>query len=152
MQSRGDDMNDAAEVRCLRASLIGKADDSAGWRHSKARTFPWDTRNVESAKSLRRLRTALTELSPDSELWSRYAAVWIGASDDDCLRLGEIEQEMLRSYGFSIHGASGSAHEFLLELASALALELPALPSTARPHSARVLRGIDEQAPSIAAK
>lgn len=125
-------MNEAPEVRRFRASLIGNANDSAGWRYRKAREFPWDARNVESAKSLRRLHTALTKLSPDSELWSRYAAVWSRATDDDCRRLGEIEHEMFRSYGFSIRGASGSAEKFLLQLLSALELQSLALAPTAR--------------------
>jgi hypothetical protein len=134
MGKREDNVNEAVEVRRFRASLIGNADDSAGWRYRKARTFPWDARNVESAKSLRRLCRALSELSPDNDLWSRYAAVWSSATDDDCLRLGEIEHEMLRSYGFSIHGASGSAEKFLLELVSALELESVALAPPARLH------------------
>jgi hypothetical protein len=117
-------MNEAAVVRRFRASLIGNADDSAGWRYRKARTFPWDTRNVESAKSLRRLCTALTQLSADNELWNRYAELWSSATDDDSLRLGEMEHEMLRAYGFSIHGASGSAEKFLSELVLALQLEV----------------------------
>lgn len=124
-------MNEAAEVRRFRASLIGNADDSAEWRYRKARTFPWDARNVESAKSLRRLCTALTELSPDDELWRRYAAVWSSATADDCLQLGEMEHEILRSYGFSIHGASGGAEKFLSELVDALELESQGLAPTA---------------------
>jgi hypothetical protein len=116
-------MNEAAEIRRFRACLIGNAETSAGWRYRKAREFPWDARNVQSAKSLRRLHAALTELPPDDELWSRYAAVWSGASDDDCAWLVEIEQEMLHSHGFSIHGVSESAQEFLSELLRALELE-----------------------------
>ncbi|HET7757653.1 MAG TPA: hypothetical protein VFK87_10390 [Steroidobacteraceae bacterium] len=128
-------MNEAAEAGGFRAGLIGNADDSAGWRYRKAREFPWDTRNVESAKSLRRLSTALAELSPDNELWSRYAEVWRRATDDDCHRLVEIEHQMLRSYGFSIHGASGSAEKFLAELLGALEPESPALAPAARSES-----------------
>jgi hypothetical protein len=124
-------VNEAAEVRRFRAGLIGNADDSAEWRYRKARTFPWDARNVESAKSLRRLCTALTELSPDDELWGRYAAVWSSATPDDCLQLGEMEHEILRSYGFSIHGASGGAEKFLSELVDALELESQGLAPTA---------------------
>ena len=116
-------MNEAPEVRRFRASLIGNADTSAGWRYRKAREFPWDARNVESAKSLRRLYAALRELPPDDELWCRYAAVWATASDDDSQRLAEIEHEMLESYGFSYRGASGSAEKFLAELVSALERE-----------------------------
>ena len=127
-----DNMNEAAQVRRIRASLIGNADTSAGWRYRKAREFPWDARNVESAKSLRRLYAALTELPPDDELWSMYAAVWSRATDDDCPRLIEIEQAMLHSYGFSFRGASGSAKKFLSELLSILELESPALAPTAR--------------------
>jgi hypothetical protein len=118
-----DTMNEAAEVRRFRAGLIGNADESAGWRYRKAREFPWDARNVESAKSLRRLRAALSELSPDDELWGRYAAVWSRATEEDCPRLVEIEHKKLRFYGFSIHGSSGRAEKFLLELVSALELE-----------------------------
>jgi hypothetical protein len=117
-------MNEAAVVRRLRASLIGSADTSAGWRYRKAREFPWDARNVESGKSLRRLNAALAALPPDHELWGRYAAVWSRAGDDDCPRLFEIEHAMLEAYGFSIHGAPGSADKFLLELLTALELEL----------------------------
>lgn len=117
-------MNEAAVVRRLRASLIGSADTSAGWRYRKAREFPWDARNVESGKSLRRLNAALATLPPDHELWGRYAAVWSRAGDDDCQRLVEIEHAMLDAYGFSVHGASGSADKFLLELLTALELEL----------------------------
>ena len=127
MQGHEDPISEAAEVHRFRASLIGNADESAGWRSRKARTFPWDARNVESAKSLRRLCAALAELSPDNELWSRYAAVRSSATDDDCLRLTEIEHDMLRSYGFSIRGASGSAEKFLSELVTALELESPHL-------------------------
>jgi hypothetical protein len=127
-----DKMSEAADVRRLRAGLIGNADDLVWWRYRKAREFPWDTRNVESAKSLRRLHAALTELSADDELWCRYAAVWSGATDDECQRLVEIEREMLRSYGFSIHGASGSAEKFLAELLGALELRSPALAPSAR--------------------
>lgn len=117
-------MNQAAVVRRLRASLIGSADTSAGWRYRKAREFPWDARNVESGKSLRRLNAALAALPPEHELWGRYAAVWSRAGDDECPRLFEIEHAMLDAYGFSIHGASGSADKFLLELLTALELEL----------------------------
>ncbi len=113
-------MNVAPEVHRFRAGLIGNADTSAGWRYRKAREFPWDARNVESAKSLRRLYTALKAFSPGDELWSRYAAVWAAACDDDCQRLAEIEHEILHSYGFSFRGASGSAEQFLSELVSAL--------------------------------
>ena len=125
-------MNEPAELRRLRASLIGNADNSAGWRYRKAREFPWDARNVESAKSLRRLCRALSELSPDNELWTRYAAAWSEAAGDDRLRFLEIEHELLHSYGFSYRGASGSAERFLAELVSALELESPALMPTAR--------------------
>lgn len=117
-------MNVTPEVRRFRATLIGNADTSAGWRYRKAREFPWDARNVESAKSLRRLYTALNELSPGDELWSRYAAVWATACDDDCERRAEIEHDMLQSYGFSYRGASGSAAKFLAELVSALERDL----------------------------
>ena len=113
-------MNGPAEVCRLRASLIGDADASAGWRYRKAREFPWDARNVESGKSLRRLCRALGELSPDNELWRRYAAAWREATADDRPRLLEIEHEMLHSYGFSYRGASGSAERFLAELVSVL--------------------------------
>ena len=113
-------MNEVTEVRRFRATLIGNADTSAGWRYRKAREFPWDARNVESAKSLRRLYAALNELPPGNELWSRYAALWAAASDDVCQRLAEIEHEMLHAYGFSFRGASGSAEKFLAELVSAL--------------------------------
>jgi len=116
-------MNGGAEIGRFRASLIGNADTSAGWRYRKAREFPWDARNVESAKSLRRLYAALSELPPDDELWFRYAAVWATASDDDCQRLGGVEDEMLHSYGFSFRGASGSAEKFLSELVSTLERE-----------------------------
>jgi hypothetical protein len=121
-----DEMNEVTEVRRFRASLIGNADDSSGWRYRKAREFPWDARNVESAKSLRRLCRALSELSPEDDLWSRYAAVWGEARGDDCLRFVEIEHEMLHAYGFSYRGASGSAEQFLYELVNALELESPA--------------------------
>jgi hypothetical protein len=120
-------MNEAAEVRRFRASLIGNADDSAAWRYRKAREFPWDARNVESAKSLRRLNAALGELPPGHELWDRYAAVWSGATGDDCVRLTGIEHEILHRYGFSFRGASGSAEAFLRELLSALETESAAL-------------------------
>jgi hypothetical protein len=125
-------MNGMTEARRLRASLIGNADNSAGWRYRKARTFPWDARNVESAKSLRRLCRALSELPPDNGLWRRYAAVWSGATGGDRVRFLEIEHEMLHSYGFSYRGASGSAERFLAELVSALEFESPALTGTAR--------------------
>jgi hypothetical protein len=125
-------MRQAPEVRRFRASLIGNADTSAGWRYRKAREFPWDARNVESAKSLRRLYAALSELPPGDELWYRYAAVWATASDDDSQRLGEIEHEMLESYGFSYRGASGSAEKFLAELVSALERESGVLAPTPR--------------------
>ena len=125
-------MNEAPEVRRFRASLIGNADTSAGWRYRKAREFPWDARNVESAKSLRRLYAALRELPPGDELWCRYAAVWAMASDDESQRLGEIEDEMLHSYGFSFRGASGSAENFLAELVSALERGSAALAPSAR--------------------
>src|SRR5262249_3951707 len=88
--------------------------------------FPWDARNVESAKSLRRLCRALSELSPADELWSRYAALWREARGDDCQRFVEIEDEMTHAYGFSYRGASGSAEQFLCELVNALELESPA--------------------------
>lgn len=117
-------MHENAEICRWRASLIGSADTAAGWRYRKAREFPWDARNVESAKSLRRLQTALAALHPGHELWDRYAGIWSGAADDECLRLVEIEHQMLHSYGFSIHGAVGSAEKFLLELLPALELEL----------------------------
>ena len=113
-------MNEVPEVRRFRASLIGNADTSAGWRYRKAREFPWDARNVESAKSLRRLYAALNELPLRHELWIRYAAVWATASDDDGQRLTGIEDEMLHAYGFSFRGASGSAEMFLAELVRAL--------------------------------
>jgi hypothetical protein len=113
-------MREAPEVRRFRASLIGNADTSAGWRYRKAREFPWDSRNVESAKSLRRLYAALNELPPGDELWIRYAAVWATADDDECQRLADVEHEMLHAYGFSFRGASGSAETFLAELVSAL--------------------------------
>lgn len=119
-------MNEAAEACRWRTSLIERADTSAGWRYRKAREFPWDARNVESAKSLRRLHTALTDLRPDHDLWSRYAAICSRAAGEECLRLVEIEYAMLHSYGFSIHGAAGSAEGFLLELLPALELELAA--------------------------
>jgi hypothetical protein len=125
-------MYETAEVRRFRDSLIGNADESAGWRYRKAREFPWDARNVESAKSLRRLCAALTRLPLDHELWRRYAAVWIMADDGDGRWLVEIEQEMLHSYGFSIHGASGSAERFLLGLLRALELQ-SASPRPGRP-------------------
>ena len=125
-------MNETTEVRRLRASLIGSADNSAGWRYRKARTFPWDARNVESAKSLRRLCRALAELSPDNGLWRRYATVWTDATRDDRLRFVEIERRMLSAYGFSYRGASGSAERFLAELVNALEHESPALMGTAR--------------------
>ena len=116
-------MNEAPEVGRFRASLIGNADTSAGWRYRKAREFPWDARNVESAKSLRRLYAALSELPPGNALWGRYAAIWATASDDECQRLADVEHEMLHSYGFSFRGASGSAEKFLAELVSALERE-----------------------------
>lgn len=125
-------MSVTTEARQLRASLIGNADNSAGWRYRKARTFPWDARNVESAKSLRRLCRALSELAPDNPLWRRYAAAWSEAKGDDRLRFLEIEHEMLHSYGFSYRGASGSAERFLSELVSALEFESPALTGIAR--------------------
>ncbi len=128
----GDHMNQPAEVRRLRASLIGNADNSAGWRYRKAREFPWDARNVESAKSLRRLCRALSELSADNALWTRYAVAWSEATGDDRLRFLEIEHEMLHSYGFSYRGASGSAERFLAQLVNALELESPALTPAAR--------------------
>ena len=120
-------MNQPAEVRGFRASLIGNADDSSGWRYRKAREFPWDARNVESAKSLRRLCTALSELSPEDELWGRYAAIWSEATGDDCLRFVEIEHEMLHAYGFSYRGASGNAEQFLYELVNALEVVVPGI-------------------------
>jgi hypothetical protein len=113
-------MNEGPEVSRYRASLIGNAQTSAGWRYRKAREFPWDARNVESAKSLRRLYTALNELSPGNALWGSYAAIWATADDEECRQLADIEHEMLRSYGFSFRGASGSAEKFLAELVSAL--------------------------------
>jgi hypothetical protein len=125
-------MNETTVARQLRASLIGNADNSAGWRLRKARTFPWDARNVESAKSLRRLCRALSELSPENPLWRRYAAVWTEAARDDRLRFLEVEHEMLHSYGFSYRGESGSAERFLADLVSALELESPALIGAAR--------------------
>jgi hypothetical protein len=125
-------MNEATEVRKLRASLIGNAADSAGWRYRKAREFPWDARNVESGKSLRRLRRALSELPADDELWTRYAAVWGGAGAEERLRFVEIEHEMLHSYGFSYRGAPGNAERFLFDLVRALELESPAFTAVAR--------------------
>jgi len=125
-------MSEMTEARRLRASLIGNADNSAGWRYRKARTFPWDARNVESAKSLRRLCRALSELSPDNGLWRRYASVWAEGTGGDRVRFLEIEHEMLHSYGFSYRGASGSAERFLAELVNALEFESPALTGTAR--------------------
>jgi hypothetical protein len=113
-------MNEGPEVGRYRASLIGNAQTSAGWRYRKAREFPWDARNVESAKSLRRLSTALDELSPGNALWGRYAAIWATADEEECRQLTDIEYEMLRSYGFSFRGASGSAEKFLAELVGAL--------------------------------
>ena len=100
---------EAFEVRRFRASLIGNADTSAEWRYRKAREFPWDARNVESAKSLRRLYAALNDLPLGHQLWLRYASVWATASDDEGQRLAEIEHEMLHAYGFSYRGSSGSA-------------------------------------------
>jgi hypothetical protein len=125
-------MRETTEARQLRASLIGNADNSAGWRYRKARTFPWDARNVESAKSLRRLCRALSELSPENGLWRRYAAVWTEGTRADRLRYLEIEHRMLNSYGFSYRGASGSAERFLAELVNALEHESPALTGIAR--------------------
>lgn len=125
-------MSETTEVSRLRATLIGDADASAGWRYRKAREFPWDARNVESAKSLRRLRSALNELSPDNELWTRYAALWSEATGDVRLRFVEIEHEMLHAYGFSYRGASGSAEKFLSDLVHALERESPALRPIAR--------------------
>lgn len=125
-------MNEPIQVRRFRASLIDSADTSAGWRYRKAREFPWDARNVESAKSLRRLRRALTELSADDELWSRYAAVWSEATREDRLRFVEIEHAMLQSYGFSYRGASGSAQRFLAELVNTLERESPSFTPAAR--------------------
>ena len=113
-------MSEGTEISRFRASLIGNTDTSAGWRYRKAREFPWDARNVESAKSLRRLYAALNELSPGNELWGRYAAIWATAGEDECQQLADIEHEMLHSYGFSFRGASGSAEKFLAELVSAL--------------------------------
>ena len=127
-------MSETTEVSRLRATLIGDADASAGWRYRKAREFPWDARNVESAKSLRRLYAALNDLPAGNELWSRYAAVWATASDDDCQRLAEIEHQMLHAYGFSFRGASGSAERFLSELVSALERGSPAVTPPARAH------------------
>jgi hypothetical protein len=124
-------MNETTEARRLRASLIGNADNSAGWRYRKARTFPWDARNVESAKSLRRLCRALSELPPENGLWRRYAAAWSEATREDRLRFLEIEHEMLHSYGFSHRGASGSAERFLAELVNALEFESTTLTGTA---------------------
>jgi hypothetical protein len=125
-------MNETTEARRLRASLIGNADNSAGWRYRKAKTFPWDARNVESAKSLRRLCRALAELSPDNGLWRRYAALWCEAAREDRMRFLEIEHEMLHAYGFSYRGASGSAERFLAELVRALEVEAPAVTGTVR--------------------
>ena len=105
-------MNEPTQVRRLRASLIDNADTSAGWRYRKAREFPWDARNVESGKSLRRLRRALVELPPDDALWSRYAAVWSEAAPADRTRFVEIEHQMLHAYGFSYRGAPGNAPSF----------------------------------------
>jgi hypothetical protein len=42
-----------------------------------------------------------------------------------------MEHEILRSYGFSIHGASGGAEKFLSELVDALELESQGLAPTA---------------------
>jgi hypothetical protein len=145
MLGQEEHMNEVPEVRRFRASLIGNADTSAGWRYRKAREFPWDARNVESAKSLRRLYTALNELPAGDALWERYAAVWATASDDDCHRLAEIEHEMLHSYGFSFRGASGSAETFLSDLVNALECGAPALASAARVNGAPEAR-----APSMA--
>jgi hypothetical protein len=131
-------MNEAPEVRRFRASLIGNADTSAGWRYRKAREFPWDARNVESAKSLRRLYAALRELPPGDELWCRYAAIWATAGDEECERLSEIEHEMLHSYGFSFRGASGSAEKFLAELVDALERGSVASSPARSPAAARV--------------
>ena len=125
-------MNEPTQVYRLRASLIDNADTSAGWRYRKAREFPWDARNVESGKSLRRLRRALSELPPDDELWNRYAAVWSDTTADDRLRFVEVEHEMLQSYGFSYHGAPGNAERFLFDLVRALELESPAFTPAAR--------------------
>src|SRR5215467_6156397 len=127
-----DEMNEPTQVRRLRANLIGNADTSAGWRYRKAREFPWDARNVESGKSLRRLRKALSELPPDDALWSRYAAAWSAATAEDRLRFVEIEHEMLHSYGFSYRGAAGNAERFLFDLVRALELESPAFAPAAR--------------------
>ena len=125
-------MNELIQVRRFRASLIDNADTSAGWRYRKAREFPWDARNVESGKSLRRLRKALNDLSPDVELWRRYAAVWSEASAEDRLRFVEIEHEMLHSYGFSYRGAPGNAERFLFDLVRALEMESLAFTPAAR--------------------
>lgn len=131
-------MNQPIEVRRFRTSLIGSADDSSGWRYRKAREFPWDARNVESAKSLRRLCRALSELSPEDELWSRYAAIWSEATGDECRRLVAIEHELLHSYGFSYRGASGSAEQFLYELVNAL--EAQVVPGIGFEPTTRALR------------
>jgi hypothetical protein len=129
-----DTMSEPTQLRRFRASLIDNADSSAGWRYRKAREFPWDARNVESGKSLRRLRRALTELPPDDALWSRYAAVWSEAAAEDRLRFVEIEHEMLHSYGFSYRGAAGNAERFLFDLVRALELELRAFTPAPRMH------------------
>ena len=130
-------MNEPTQVRRLRASLIDNADTSAGWRYRKAREFPWDARNVESGKSLKRLRRALSELPPDDGLWSRYAAVWSAATAEDRLRFVEVEHEMLHAYGFSYRGAAGNAERFLFDLVRALELESPAFAPAARMNQRR---------------
>jgi hypothetical protein len=127
-----DSMNEPTQVRRLRASLIDNADTSAGWRYRKAREFPWDARNVESGKSLRRLRRALVEMPADDALWSRYAAVWSEATPADRLRFVEIEHQMLHAYGFSYRGAAGNAERFLFDLVRALELESPAFTVASR--------------------
>lgn len=102
-QSKPVSADELSEVSFNRTELLDRITAQAQWRDEKAREYPDDVRNSQSADSLRQLARHLGNIPVSDPLWVRYYRAWDQLADDDGEALhsaNELESDELRTYGF----------------------------------------------------
>jgi hypothetical protein len=118
-QARPVSAEDLSEVSYNRSLLLDRITGQAEWRDEKAKQYPDDERNAQSAESLRQLAQHLSNIPVSDPLWLRYHRAWDQLADDDGDALhsaNELENDELRNYGFydfSIDVSPEDALQFL---------------------------------------
>ena len=107
------------ELARLRAMLIDEVIYHADWHAAQATRAEGADRHLYAAATMRSVEQRMAELPLQDPLWLRYAFLWGEAGDESGRRLGELQRQLLRSYGYSPSVPEDPA-DFLRTLVEAL--------------------------------